>query len=54
MKSEVRQGTSTAPASPDQIRAMIKESDGDMFEAMRSMEQSLTFNSAKCAFENTV
>ena len=23
----VRQGTSTAPASPDQIRAMIKESD---------------------------
>ena len=46
----VRQGTSTTPASPDQIRAMIKESDGDTFEAMRSMEQELTFKSAKDAF----
>ena len=46
----VRQGTSTAPASPDQIRAMIKESDGDTFETMRSMEQELTFKSAKDAF----
>ncbi len=46
----VRQGTSTAPASPEQIRTMIKESDGDTFEAMRSMDQSLTFKSAKEAF----
>lgn len=29
---------------------MIKESDGDSFESMRSMEQNLTFESAKKAF----
>ena len=46
----VRQGTSSVPASFDQIRAMIKESDGDSFESMRSMEQNLTFESAKKAF----
>lgn len=46
----VRQGTSAVPASPDQIRAMIKESDGDTFETMRSMEQELTFDSASRAF----
>ena len=38
-------------ASPEQIRAMIKESDGDNFESMRSMEQELTFDSAKKAFD---
>ena len=43
----VRKGTSSVPASFDQIRAMIKESDGDSFESMRSMEQNLTFESAK-------
>ena len=47
----VRQGTSSVPASPEQIRAMIKESDGDNFESMRSMEQNLTFNNAQKAFE---
>ena len=47
----VRQGTSSVPASPDQIRAMIKDSDGDTFETMRSLEQELTFESAKKAFE---
>lgn len=47
----VRQGTSSVPASPEQIRAMIKESDGDDFENMRSMEQELTFDSAKAAFK---
>ena len=46
----VRQGASSAPASPEQIRAMIKESDGDTFESMRSMEQELTFVCAKEAF----
>ena len=30
----VRQGTSSVPASPEQIRQMIKESDGDTFEEM--------------------
>lgn len=47
----VRQGTSSVPASPEQIRQMIKESDGDMFEEMRSMEQALTFEAAQRAFK---
>ena len=46
----VRQGTSAAQASPEQIRAMIKDSDGDTFENMRSIEQGLTFEEAKRAF----
>jgi len=48
----VRQGASTAQASFDQIRAMIKDSDGDAFELMRSMDQDLTFNSAKEIFSS--
>ena len=47
----IRQGASSAPASPEQIRMMIKESDGDVFESMRSMEQELTFEYAKKAFK---
>ena len=47
----VRQGTSSVPASPEQIRQMIKESDGDAFEEMRSMEQDLSFEAAANAFE---
>ena len=47
----VRQGASSVPASYEQIRAMIKESDGDSYESMRSMEQELTFESAKKAFK---
>ena len=47
----VRQGTSSVPASPAQIRQMIKESDGDAFEEMRSMEQNLSFEAAANAFE---
>ena len=48
----VRQGTSSASASPEKIRQMIKESDGDNFEEMRSMNQELTFISASDAFKN--
>ena len=47
----VRQGSSSAPASPEQIRQMIKESDGDTFEEIRSIEQDLTFEAAKKAFK---
>ena len=47
----VRQGASSVPASSDMIRQMIKDSDGDVFENMRSLEQNLSFNSAKAAFE---
>lgn len=48
----VRQGTSSASASPEKIRQMIKESDGDNFEEMRSMNQELTFTTASNAFKN--
>ena len=47
----VRQGTSSVQASREQIRQMIKDSDGDDFESMRSLEQELIFTSAAVAFE---
>ena len=47
----VRQGTSSVQASPEQIRQMIKESDGDSYEDSRSLEQDLTFHAAESAFE---
>jgi len=40
----VRQGASSVQASPEQIRQMIKNADGDVFEELRSLEQELTFN----------
>lgn len=46
----VRQGTSSAPASDEAIRRMIKETDGDRFEEARSVEQELTFVEAEKAF----
>ncbi len=39
----VRNGTSTDPSTDTAIRKMIKETDGDSFEEMRSLEQNLTF-----------
>lgn len=47
----VRQGTSSVQASPEQIRQMIKESDGDNFEDARCLEQELTFIAAQTAFD---
>lgn len=46
----VRQGTSSAPASDEAIRRMIKKTDGDRFEEARSVEQELTFVEAEKAF----
>ncbi len=46
----VRQGTSSVPASETAIRLMIKETDGDNYEDMRSLTQSLTFRTATEAF----
>lgn len=40
----VRSGTTSAPASEDAIRMMIKITDGDSFETNRSLIQELTFN----------
>ena len=39
----VRQGYSSIPASDSAIRLMIKQTDGDSFEVMRSLNQELTF-----------
>lgn len=41
----VRNGTTSAPASEDAIRMMIKMTDGDSFENNRSIVQELTFSS---------
>ena len=46
----VRNGTSTDPATDTAIRKMIKETDGDCFEDMRSLEQNLTFKAASAQF----
>lgn len=46
----VRQGYSSVPATNTAIRQMIKETDGDHFEEMRSMEQKLTFEAAQKEF----
>lgn len=40
----VRSGTTSAPASEDAIRMMIKMTDGDSFETNRSLVQDLTFH----------
>ena len=47
----VRQGASSVQTSPDQIRRMIKESDGDNYEDSRSLDQDLTFSAAETAFQ---
>lgn len=46
----VRQGYSAVPATNTAIRRMIKETDGDYFEEMRSLEQDLTFAAAEQEF----
>ncbi|MBC5723148.1 Divergent AAA domain [uncultured Clostridium sp.] len=47
----VRNGTSSDPATDTAIRRMIKETDGDSFESMRSLEQNLSFETAGKQFE---
>lgn len=47
----IRQGASSVQASPEQIRRMIKLSDRDSYEEMRSLEQELTFKTAAETFE---
>lgn len=46
----VRQGTSAVSATDTAIRQMIKETDGDSFEKMRSLEQDLTFHATTKEF----
>lgn len=47
----VRQGYYSVPATDTAIRQMIKETDGDSFENMRSINQALTFEDTKKEFE---
>ncbi|MBQ0064566.1 MAG: putative DNA binding domain-containing protein [Firmicutes bacterium] len=46
----VRNGTSSDPVTDVSIREMIKETDGDSYETMRSLEQSLTFKKTSSQF----
>lgn len=46
----VRQGTSSVPASPEQIRQMIKTSDSDIFEDNISLNQDLSFEKTAAVF----
>ena len=48
----IRQGASSVPASTEQIRQMIKNADGDIFEELRSIEQALTFQSCLKTFSD--
>lgn len=47
----VRQGCSSAPASEWSIRKMIKETDGDVYESLRSVYQELTFQEMTKEFQ---
>lgn len=47
----VRQGTSVVPATDAAIRQMIKATDGDSYEEMRSLDQELTFEETAREFE---
>ncbi len=48
----VRNGSSSDPSTDTNIRRMIKETDGDSFESMRSLEQQLTFQTASSEFKH--
>jgi len=47
----VRQGTSSVPASETAILNMIKETDGEKYEEMRSLNQDLTFTATEQFFK---
>ena len=46
----VRQGASSVQASADQIRRMIKDAEGEVFEEMRCLNQELSFAEAGRTF----
>lgn len=46
----VRNGSSADPATDTAIRRMIKDTDGDVFEDMRALNQNLTFEAAAAQF----
>ena len=46
----VRHGAASVPATDTSIRKMIRETDGESYEKLRSIEQKLTFESTKTEF----
>ena len=48
----VRQGTASVQASTEQIRQMIKQADGDVFEENISLEQDLSFRKTETVFSD--
>lgn len=48
----VRQGNASVPASEELIRQMIKETDGDKFEEVRSFNQELKFEYVSVEFKS--
>jgi len=48
----IRQGTSAVPASEETIRRMIKDTDGEHFECIRSLTQSLSFSALEAEFKS--
>ncbi|MDR1961302.1 MAG: putative DNA binding domain-containing protein, partial [Gracilibacteraceae bacterium] len=46
----VRHGAASVPATDTAIRKMIRETDGDSYEKLRSVEQNLDFTSASAEF----
>jgi ATP-dependent DNA helicase RecG len=47
----IRQGSSSVPASETAILNMLKETDGEKYEEVRSLNQDLTFNTTKQFFK---
>ncbi|MBR2215400.1 MAG: putative DNA binding domain-containing protein [Selenomonadaceae bacterium] len=47
----VRQGSASVQASSEQIRQMIKKSDGDIYEDNISLNQELSFNKTEVVFQ---
>ncbi|MCM1439634.1 MAG: putative DNA binding domain-containing protein [Roseburia sp.] len=48
----VRVGSSSVPATETGILKMIRETDGESFESVRSLDQDLTFSETAAYFEN--
>ena len=46
----VRHGSASVPATDTAIRRMIKETDGESYEELRSLNQDLTFEAAQAEF----
>jgi ATP-dependent DNA helicase RecG len=46
----IRHGAASVPATDTAIRRMIKETDGESYEELRSLNQDLTFEAAKAEF----